>query len=404
MEAYKYKAIDQTGRTHSGVLNAKSESEIASILRGRDMTPISITIEGKQSTDISQIKIFKKKIKLIDICNYCRQLATMLRAGMAIDRALSTLMIQTENPTMKEVIGEVASHVKQGNPLAKAMSAHLEAFPLILINMVAAGEQTGGIDNALDRMALHFEKENRINSKIRGAMIYPCILMALTIIVLIVLLVFVIPTFVTLFESAGGGLPALTQFIVNVSNFLVGYWWLLIGIIAVAVFLFRRWLGSKRGRYRFDGWKVSIPMIKGPMKQIVTARFTRTLSTMISSGIAMIPSLEAAGNTVNNVVVKEKVDIAINDIRKGGTMSAQLRQTGVFPEMMVSMIGIGEETGEIDKMLAQTADYYDEEFDNAMTKLMSFIEPLMIVFMAGIIGFVVISMYMPMFEMYGTIS
>ena len=403
MQTFRYKATDVSGMTRTGVLNAESENEIINMLREKALRPVSIQQVEQTSTDLDQFALFKKKVKLVDISVFCRQLSAMLKAGMALDRAISTQILQTENKTLKESLTKVSSQVKQGNPLSKCFAEQPTIYPKLLVNMVEAGEITGDMDGALTRMATHFEKENKINRRIKGAMMYPIVLLTLTIVVAIALLVFVIPQFSGLFQAAGGGLPGLTQFVVNISDFIKGYWYILIIVLIAIVVGIKYWLKTTNGRFTFDSWKLKLPIVKKPMQQIVTARFTRTLSTMLSSGISLVHSMESAAETSNNVLVVKKIGEALEDLKQGAPLTMQLRKTELFPEMMLSMIGIGEETGEMDSMLSKTADYYDEEFDSAIGKLLSLLEPLLIIFMAGVIGFIVIAMYMPIFDLATTV-
>ena len=355
MQTFRYKATDVSGMTRTGVLNAESENEIINMLREKALRPVSIQQVEQTSTDLDQFALFKKKVKLVDIAVFCRQLSAMLKAGMALDRAISTQILQTENKTLKESLTKVSSQVKQGNPLSKCFSEQPTIYPKLLVNMVEAGEITGDMDGALTRMATHFEKENKINRRIKGAMMYPIVLLLLTVVVAIALLVFVIPQFSGLFQAAGGGLPGLTQFVVNISDFIKGYWYILIIVLIAIVVGIKYWLKTTNGRFTFDSWKLKLPIVKKPMQQIVTARFTRTLSTMLSSGISLVHSMESAAETSNNVLVVKKIGEALEDLKQGAPLTMQLRKTELFPEMMLSMIGIGEETGEMDSMLSLIA-------------------------------------------------
>jgi type IV pilus assembly protein PilC len=274
-------------------------------------------------------------------------------------------------------------------------------FTKILVNMVEAGEATGKIDEALDRMAVQFEKEEKINRRMKGAMMYPLILLIMTVLVATGLIIFVIPMFTDMFEQSGGELPGLTKFVVNLSHAMINYWYIFGAVIFGAVFGIKKWLKSEVGRFTLDKFKLTNKVLKKPMTQITTARFTRTLSTMLQSGISLLQAISSAAETSNNVYVSGLVQKASQSIKAGAPLSTCIRQTGIFPEMMVSLIGIGEETGELDNMLGKAAEYYDDEFEAGIANLLAMIEPIMIVFMAGIIGVIVIAMYLPIFEMVG---
>lgn len=402
MQAFSYKAVDRNGKVVTGTLEANTKQEIINILREKQQRPISVDIAKKSMADI---KIGgPKKVKTVDLSVFCRQLSTMLKAGLALDRALSTQIQQTENSGLRDVLTEVLARVKQGQPFSKGLAEHPKVFPKLLIGMVEAGEATGGLDDSLHSMAQQFDRDNKINRRIKGAMIYPIVLLSLTVVIATGLIIFIVPTFAEMFEGLGSALPGPTQFLVDLSESLGKYWFIYIAVIAGLVFLIRTWLASKEGRMTWDTWKLSMPVVKKPMLQIITARFTQTLSTMLASGISLVNAIEAAADTCNNAFVKKKVDQCVDGIKKGGTITAQLRGINIFPEMMLSMIGIGEETGDLDGMLAKTAEYYSDEFDAAIGQMLAILEPLLIILMAIVIGGVVIALYLPMFEIIAVMS
>ena len=398
MDAYSYKAVDRTGKIQTGTAQAKSEQEVIEMLRQKDVIPISVQ-QGASSLGSINIGRKQKKIKVVDMTVFCRQMGTMLRAGLALDRAMSIQLEQTENPTLRTALNKLDVKIRSGVPMSKAMAEQPTVFSNILISMVEAGETTGQLDDALERMATHFEKEDKINRRVKGAMVYPMVLAILTFVVATGLIIFVIPTFESIFEEAGGTLPALTAAVVGLSRLLTRFWFIAIALAGVLVYAIKAWITSEKGRLQFDTFKLNNRFLKKPMTMIVTARFTRTLSTLLQSGIPLVSAVQAAGETTNNMVVASKVRGVIPRIQSGAPMSVALREVGLFPDMMVSLLSIGEETGAMDNMLARTADYYDEEFDAAISRLLAMIEPLMIVFMAAIIGTIVIAIYLPMFDM-----
>lgn len=277
-------------------------------------------------------------------------------------------------------------------------------FPHLLVSMVEAGELTGNLDEILKRMSEHYEKENRINSKIKGAMVYPIILSIVAIGVVIFLLIFIMPTFIGLFTSSGIALPLPTRILLSFSYFIKKFWYLFLILISIVGFLLKNLMNIDSGKRAFDRLLFKLPIIGGSITNIITSRFTRTLSSLLSSGIPIIPSLEAAANVTNNMVVKDGIERVVYDIKKGISLAKLLKDMKVFPPMMISMVSIGEESGSLDEMLSKTADFYDEELETAIQKMVSMLEPLMIIVMSIIIGFIVIAMILPMFEMVLTIG
>lgn len=404
MATYKYKAVDGSGRTKSGEINAETEQDVLSILRKNGQLPISIVSGEEKASGFGSQAVFEQKVKSKDLSIFCRQLATMLRSGMPLDRSLATQITQTDNKKLRASLSRVSNEVRKGVPLSKVLREEPKVYPYILVRTVEAGELSGELDTSLARMAEHFDKENKINRRIRGAMVYPIILLCLTVVMFVAMMIFVLPTFSQIFAGAGSELPGLTSFLINVSNSMVTFWYLYLLVIVALVLALRTWKRSRRGKEQYDHLKLNLPILRKPMKSIITARFTRTLSSMLASGITVTDAVAIAGETSNNTVVARNLDNVVEGLRKGEFLSAQLRATGLFPEMMNSMIAIGEETGMLDEMLERTADFYDEEFDAAISKLLSMIEPLMIILMALLVGTVVIAMYLPIFSVYDTIQ
>lgn len=397
---FKYKEIDKNGRITEGEMKAASQEEVVNNIRKKGSTPIKV----EQMEQKSQPITFGGKIKLRDLSVYCKQLHTMLNAGMPMTTALNVLEGQSENKKLKIISAEMQSKVQSGSVLSEAMLDHQKAFPPLLITMVQAGEMTGKMDEVLGRMAEHYEKENKIRSKIKGAMIYPMVLGFLAVVVVIVMLTFIMPQFVGMFESSGEELPALTKGLLSLSNSLRNYGlFYLVGLIVFIVGI-RQVAKTNEGKRFFDRLKMRIPVISGPIRKIATSRFTRTLSTLLSSGIPIIQSLSASAGVTNNTIVVEGVDGVVEDIKKGMGISHLLKQMGFFPPMMISMLGIGEETGELESMLSKTADFYDEELDASISKLLSILEPVLILVMGGIVGTIVIAIMMPILNLASTIK
>lgn len=397
---YNYTAITKNGFKVSGSVESNSENDVLRMIKNNGYLPVSIDRDVEAEAGI---EIFAKKVKKKDLAVFCRQFYTMLDAGLNIVNSLDILSVQTENKTLRKAITDVAEDVQKGVTLSEAMRIHEKVFPSILINMVEAGEVSGNLDTILERMAVHFEKENKTENKVRSSMVYPIVLMVVSVAVVIFMLIFILPTFVGMFEGSDTPLPLPTRILIGLSDFLKSYWYIFIGLVALIVFGISSYINSESGRRFFDSIKLKLPIVKGPTVKIVTSRFTRTLSTLMSSGIPLLRSMEVVSKVVNNKVVEEKLISGIEDIRRGVPLSRMIRDVEIFPPMVDSMVKIGEESGALDDILLKTADFYDEEVDVALTKLTSMLEPLMIVFMALIIGFIVIAMYLPMFEVVNTI-
>ena len=398
---YKYKAVSESGQTIEGYYEAQSEAEVISMLKNNNYFPISV--EEEIGTDISR-DLFVKKITKKDMAVFCRQFYTMLNAGIGVVQCLDILEKQTENRTLRKSIGIVFEDVQKGMTLSEAMRRHEKVFPTLLINMVEAGEVSGNLDVIMERMAIHFEKEFNIENKVKNALIYPITLSIVAIAVVAFLLTSVMPTFISMFESSDSLLPGPTRALLAFSNWLTHYWYLFIGIIIILIFGIMAIGKSEEGRRFFDNLKIKIPGIKNMNIKIITSRFTRTLSTLLSSGIPLLQALDVVSRVVGNNVVEDQIQLAQEDIRKGVPMSRTVRDMKIFPPMVDSMISIGEESGALDDILYKTADFYDEEVEASMEKMTTLLEPILIVFMAVVIGFIVIAMVMPMFDMINTME
>ena len=397
---FKYKAITSSGQKIEGVFNAASEEDVVTMIKGNSYLPVKVERDIGQE---AQIEIFKSKVKKKDLALFCRQFFTMLDSGLGIVKCLDILEMQTENKTLKPIIGEVNGDVQKGLSLSEAMNKYPDIFPTILTNMVEAGEVSGNLDAILERMAVHFEKENKLENKIRSSMVYPIALLVVSIAVVIFMITFILPTFTGMFAGSGVEIPWPTRVLLGMSDFIKSYWYILLGILGLMTFTITTFKKSEAGRAFFDGLKLKLPVIKGTTVKIITSRFTRTLSTLMDSGIPLIKSMEVVAKVVNNLPVEEKIEDGIEEIRKGVPLSRAIQNIGVFPPMVDSMIRIGEESGSLDEVLLKTADFYDEEVETSLTKLTTLIEPIMIVGIAIVIGFIVIAMYLPMFDMMKTI-
>lgn len=397
---YKYKAMTKSGQAIEGIFDANSEAEVVAMIKGNNYMPVKVERDvGSEA----QLELFASKVKKKDLAIFCRQFFTMIDSGLGIVKCLDILELQTENKTLKKAVGTVQEDVQKGLTLSEGMEKHPRIFPSILISMVEAGEVSGNLDAILERMAVHFEKENKIENKVKSAMIYPAALMFVSVAVVIFMLTFVMPTFVGMFQGTDVPLPGPTKALLAISDSLRNYWYLYFGGVGLIAFSAGAYLRTEEGRTNFDRLKLRFPVVKGTTAKVITSRFTRTLSTLMDSGIPLIKSMEVVSRVVNNKVIEVRLLDSIEQIRKGVPLSKSVKEVGVFPPMVDSMIKIGEESGSLDEILNKTADFYDEEVEVALTKLTSLLEPIMIVGMALIIGFIVIAMYLPMFDMMQTI-
>lgn len=398
MPNYQYKALTNLGKSVNGVLQAKSRMEALEKLQLQKIYPV--TVQEVTSKDLSTIG-FTKKANVKDLAVFCRQFYTMINSGISIIKCLEILREQVENKQLKTALSSVYEDVQKGAMLSAAMQKHV-VFPVLLTQMVIAGETSGTLDLLLDRMAVTYEKEFKINNKIQTAMIYPIILCILAITAVVVLLTTVMPTFVSLFNSSGVELPLPTRIVMRASDTLRSYWYLILMVIGGLVFLVHRIISSEKGRYAFDAFQLRIPVVGKAIQRIYTARFTRTLGTLLTSGISLIPSLEGAAGVVGNVVVSTSIKHIVEELREGVSLSDLIHKTKLFPPMVDSMIRIGEESGTMEVILDKTANFYDEEAETYLQKVVAMVEPIFIIFMAVIIGFIVIAILMPVFDLSKT--
>lgn len=401
MPLFEYKAINQTGESISGRYNAKNRNEIMQMLRNKNYHPVLIK-EVNQGTDISSLGILNK-VKIKDIAVFARQFYAMLNAGVTIIQCLDILRQQTEKQRFREVIEKVYESVQKGTTLSEAMREHLSVFPELFVNMVEAGEASGNLDTIMDRMAFHYEKETKIQNKIRAAMGYPIVLAIVSVVVVVFMLVAILPTFLSMFEGSGVDLPGPTLFLLGVSNAFRQHWYIIILIVLVLAYLIHKYINTENGRRKFDELKLKIPVVKNTVIKVSTSRFTRTLSTLLASGIPLLPAMDIVSKIVGNRVIADGILSVKEDLRKGYDLAGPIHRLNIFPPMVDSMIRIGEESGSLDDVLSRTADFYDEEVDVAIQKMTSMLEPIMIIVMAAVIGFFVIAMYLPMIDMMQTI-
>jgi type IV pilus assembly protein PilC len=317
---------------------------------------------------------------------------------------MTILADQSQNKVLSEIMRKVVFDVESGNTVADALSKHPQAFSNLYVNMVAAGEAGGILDTILMRLATFMEKNDALIRKVKGAMIYPGVIMTVAAIAVTVLLIFVIPVFENLFSSAGLALPLPTRIVMGASRFLKGYWYIVLGVMTAAFFMFKRYHATSDGKLKIDRFMLKVPVLGDVLRKSAVSRFTRTLGTLISSGVSILDGLEITAKTAGNRVVQDAIMESRSSIAGGDTIAQPLKKSGVFPPMVISMISVGEQTGGLDEMLSKIADFYDEEVDAAVSNLLSLLEPVMIVFLGVVVGGMVVSMYLPIFDMINAVQ
>ncbi|MBI6873866.1 type II secretion system F family protein [Clostridium aciditolerans] len=401
MPNYRYKVMNQNGERLEGTYTANTKEDVMAMIRTNNYYPLKIE-EIVEGTKIELNSFTKVKVK--DIAIFCRQFYTMLNAGATITRCLNVLGQQVPNKKLRESIVQIDESVRKGLTLSQAMKKEERVFPELLTNMVEAGEVSGNLDLIMLRMATHYEKENKLNNKIRGAMNYPIILAFLSITIVTFILTFVMPTFVGMFQSSGVELPLPTKILLSISSTIRTKWPIIILIILGIVFGLKYYFKTESGQLFTSKMKLKIPIVKGMNEKIIVTRFTRTLSTVLYSGITLIQGIQVVSKVIGNKVAEHKLLEVKDQLIKGIGLSEPLKDTGIFPPMLYSMVKIGEESGSLDDILDKTADFYDEELDAAVQQLTSILEPVMILIMGVIIGFIIISIALPMFDMANTVK
>jgi type IV pilus assembly protein PilC len=402
MATYVFKAMDLTGAKATGEVEADSKQVVSDQLKSRGL--IVLDIKDKHGSKQLNIELFNK-LKATDLAVMTRQLATMVQSGMTILRALYVLEAQTENKVLMEAIVAVRKDVEAGLPLSDALDRHPKIFSPLFVSMTRAGETGGMLDQSLIRVADQLEKEDSLRRQVKSAMTYPAVVLSFAGIVLIALVTFLVPVFIGVFKQFGGDLPAITKLTVAMSKAITGYWWLLIGVTVGLVWAFRKWKSSTWGRPQWDRFRLRVPMKIGDIVQkVALARWSRTLSALVSAGVPLLQALDITGKTAGNHVIEQAMAGVIDSVKSGGTIADPLKESSVFPTMVSHMVSVGEETGSLDTMLSKIADFYEDQVDAAVKALTSILEPVMIVIVGGMVGFIVISMYLPLFKVYDAIK
>jgi type IV pilus assembly protein PilC len=404
---FAFEAVDLTGAPAKGEIEAESKSAVAEQLRQRGLVVLDVS---EKSDPIKIEDVFKnlKGIPMRDLAVASRQFATLIASGMPMLRALGTLEEQTDDDQITEAIASVRGDVEAGASLAQAMERKPRVFDRLFRAMVRSGEQAGRLEEALDRMAWHLEKMDKLRREVKSALMYPALIFTVAILAMVGIVAFVVPVFVGIFEELAdenpgekAELPLMTKITVGASDAVTGYWFLILPLFALAAFVMLRWRKTERGRAVIDRVKLRLPFKIGDVVQkLALARWSRTFSGAVNSGVPILQAIQITGETSGNVVVEEAMEDVYDSVKRGGSLAAPIAAHGIFPPMVANMVSVGEETGQLETMLTKIADFYEAEVDAKVKALTSLIEPILICFVGGVVGFIVISMYLPIFEIY----
>ncbi|MGE5308470.1 MAG: type II secretion system F family protein [Deltaproteobacteria bacterium] len=393
MATFQYTAKDYNGRTVIGVVEAPNEQEAANVLHGKSMVVVSM-----KEVKARQLHAAGAKVKLEDLVIFSRQLATMIDAGIPLVQALGILSEQVENKALKQVVLTVRQDIEAGMSFCDALSKHPAVFSELFINMSRAGEASGMLDEVLDRLASYLEKSASLQRKISSSLVYPAVVISMAFLITAVLLLKVVPTFKGIFDMLGGKLPLPTQVLIMISEIFRKYFIFAVIVAGMLAFAFRKWISTPKGRYKFDGFQLNVPVLGELMRKVAVAKFSRTFSTLVKSGVAVLNALDIVGKTAGNKVIEEAVSNCRIAVRDGESIAQPLIRSKVFPPIVCRMIGVGEQTGQLEKMLSKIADFYDDQVDAAVAGMTSLIEPLVIAVLGVIIGGIVIALFLPIFK------
>jgi type IV pilus assembly protein PilC len=403
MPLFEYQAKDKVGKPVNGVSEAVDERTLVELLRKQQLIIIAVKPKKKKEKSSAKAKM-GGKIKLGELVLFSRQLATMIDSGIPLVQALEILTEQIESPGFRAIVGEVKRDVATGSAFYDALAKHPRAFSPLFVNMVKAGESSGALDDIMERLASYLEKTDSLVRKVRSAMVYPMVVTSMAIIITLVMMVKVVPVFKSIYADFGGDLPLPTLILTAISDFLIKWFFLWMGAIVVFFISLRRFIATERGTVLFDRFKLDMPVFGVIMRKVAVSKFSRTLSTLVKSGVPILQALEIVGKTANNRVIESAVDRVRASIREGENITNPLMRSKVFPPLVVRMISVGEQTGELEKMLTKIADFYDDQVDAAVSSLTSLIEPLVIAFLGIVIGGIVICMFLPIFQLANVVQ
>lgn len=401
MPNFLYTALDQNGNKLKDKIEAANKETVASLLKSRNLMPIKIEEENIFNKDISLMS--KATFGAQDVALFARQFAILLRAGISITASLDILREQIENKKVATVITRVYEDVQKGESLSASLRA-TKKFPDLFVNTLEAGEAGGNVEDVMERMANYYEKSSKTASKVKSAMIYPCIVLLVTVVVTYILVTQVVPTFVDMFDSIGSELPMITKMLISLSDFLNDNWMILFGVLAAVIAILAYYLRTPSGQFRKDLILLNIPLVNSLIQKSGISKFARTMSIMLRTGIPMINAIELSAKVVNNIVITKSLAEVKAKVEAGSTLSAPIEEMKLFPKLVTSMIKIGEETGALDEMLDKCADFYDDEVETISSRITSMIEPLVIVILAVVVGTVVMAIVTPMFQMYSDMA
>ena len=396
---FEYRARDRAGLVREGQLEASSAAAVARTLQEKGLVPLRVSERRVTALD-KEVKIpgFGKRVKQKEVAVLSRQLATMVNSGLSLVRALTVLQQQTENPVLANVVGEVRARVEQGASLSAALADHPKIFGFLYGSMIQAGEVSGALDETLVRLAETLEGSVRLRSKVRSAMAYPTVVMALVVVVVSAMMLFIVPIFDRLYADLGGVLPFPTQMMIKVSRILGKFWWAGILLTGAGVFGFRHWIATEDGRHAWDRFKLRAPVFGPVMKKVAMSRFARTMSVLSRTGVPVLQALDIVSETAGNALISDALRDVRDSVKRGESLAVPLTRHEVFPPMVTQMMAVGEETGALDTMLTKVSEFYDSEVDAAVSALTSLIEPLLIVVMGVAVGGILICLYLPMFN------
>lgn len=402
MPEYLWEGLTRKKETKKGEMEAPDEGAVRTQLRRQGITPVSIKKKPKDLFE--NISFLKQKVKEKDVVIFSRQFATMIDAGLPIIQCLELLSAEEANVTFKKIITTIKDDIESGISLSDALGKYPDVFDELFVNLVAAGEAGGILDVILNRLSAYMEKAMKLKAKVKGAMTYPASVLVISIAVVILLLYKVVPVFEEMFAGFGSALPGPTQFLVDASAFVQSNILYIIGFFVIIVVAFKRYYKTERGRLQIDTIVLKSPVFGMLLKKVAVAKFSRTLSTMMSSGVPILDGLEIVSKTAGNKVIENALMETKKSISEGRTIAEPLSESGIFPSMVVSMIGVGENTGALDAMLAKIADFYDDEVDAAVDAMTALLEPFMMVFLGGVVGGMIIALYLPIFSMAGAVG
>jgi type IV pilus assembly protein PilC len=403
MPVFKYNVIDTSGRTTAGTLEAENIDAVRNKLSGLRYHVLSIA-ETRTRRGFMQWFNSIQRVKLRELVLFSRQFATMIDAGLSVVKCLDILQQQSKDPHLKDVIAQTKHDVASGASLTDAISKHPRVFSSLYVNMIRSAEAGGILDKVLDRLATFLEKEQEVRGKVKSAMMYPAVVLVFAVLMLMALVFFVLPKFKTIFESMNLTLPLTTRALLGFSGFMTHFWYIFLAMIAGAIVAYKLYARTERGRYQIDYLKLRLPVMGDLFMKTAISRFARTFGTLIASGVPVLRALEIVAETAGNVVVSQTITQARSSVKEGEKISAPLTGSKVFPVMVVQMIGVGEETGRLDQMLVKVSDFYDQEVDATLKGLTSLIEPLMIVGLGAIVGFIAVSVISPIYQLVGSIQ